>query len=216
VTEAPLLSCLRRAVRRSLRRHRSAFGPAIDRRPSAGLDRARPAITGSVYRHFSWKSAAMKRVALDRSLAGYGGPWSVGRWEPRNPTNGRQDKAPTWSGHVVGCAGFWHFRQRAAGAFGNFTSNSKDPSAIQLPFPRRRGDGTRDDELRIRPGRIQDGNVAPSAEDVRRRSDAGREEAGHTGKSFGGAGGRTDVRLWSRPSPACPCRRVRRGGELSS
>ncbi len=30
----------------------------------------------------------MNLVALDRRLAGYGGPWSVGRWKTRNPTNG--------------------------------------------------------------------------------------------------------------------------------
>ena len=68
---------------------RSAFGPAIDRQSSAGLDRARAAITGSVYQHFSWKSAAMRRVALDRRLAGYGGRlerWKVGAQEPDQRT----------------------------------------------------------------------------------------------------------------------------------
>ena len=84
------------------------FGPAIDRQSSAGLDRARAAITGSVYRHFSWKSAAMNLVALDRRLAGHGGPWRVGRWETRNPTNGRQDKSAAFGrAQVVGWIGFF-------------------------------------------------------------------------------------------------------------
>ena len=63
----------------------------------------------------------MKRVALDRTLAGYGGPGSVGRGEARNPTKGRQDKsADSGRAYVVGCAGLfghllpesgWHFWQ---------------------------------------------------------------------------------------------------------
>ena len=104
------------AVRRACREHRgevsgvirSAFGPAIDRQSSAGLDGSRAAIAGPVHRHVSWKSAAMKRVALDRRLAGHGGPWSVGRWEPRNPTNGRQDKSAAFGrAQVVGWVGFF-------------------------------------------------------------------------------------------------------------
>jgi hypothetical protein len=100
---------------------RSAFGAAIDRQSSAGLDRARAAITGSVRQHFSWNSAAMKRVAPDRRLAGHGGRLSVGRRKPRNPTNRRQDKsADRGRAYVVGCAGLfghllpesgWHFWQ---------------------------------------------------------------------------------------------------------
>jgi hypothetical protein len=98
---------------------RSAFGPAIDRQFSAGLDGFGAAIAGPVHRHFSWKSAAMNLVGLDRRLAGHGGPWRVGRWETRNPTNGRQDKsADLRRAHVVGWVGFfdtspicgcWHF-----------------------------------------------------------------------------------------------------------
>jgi len=74
----------------------------------------------------------MNRIGLDRGLAGCGGCLGIGGREHRNTTNGRQDKsADLGRAHVVGCAGvFGHFRQRAAGAFGNFTSNSKDPSAI--------------------------------------------------------------------------------------
>jgi Transglycosylase SLT domain len=68
-------------------------GPAIDRQSSAGLDGSGAAIAGPVHRHFSWKSAAMNLVALDRRLAGHGGAWRVGRWETKNSTNGRQDKS---------------------------------------------------------------------------------------------------------------------------
>jgi hypothetical protein len=117
---------------------RSAFGPATDRQPSAGLDGSGAAIAGPVHPHVSWESAAMRRVAPDRGLAGCGGRLRVGRWEPRNPTNGRQDKsADCGRAYVVGCAGlFGHLRQRAAGSFGNFGSNSNAPTAIH-PRPSR-------------------------------------------------------------------------------
>jgi hypothetical protein len=76
----------------------------------------------------------MNLVALDRRLAGCGGRLGVGGWEHRNTTNGRQDKsADLGRAHVVGCVGvFGHFRQRAAGAFGNFAGNFKAPSAITV------------------------------------------------------------------------------------
>jgi hypothetical protein len=96
-----------------------AFRPALDRQQSRRLDRARAAIAGSVHQHVSWKSAAMRRVALDRRLAGRGGRLRVGRWEPRNPANGRQDKSAAFGrAQVVGWVGFfdtsairacWHF-----------------------------------------------------------------------------------------------------------
>jgi hypothetical protein len=75
----------------------------------------------------------MNWVALDRRLAGHGGRLSVGRREPRNPTNGRQDKsAGLGRAYVVGCAGVsGHFRQRTAGAFANFARNFKAPSATR-------------------------------------------------------------------------------------
>jgi hypothetical protein len=56
---------------------------------------------------------------LDRRLAGYGEPWCVARWEPTNPTNGRQDKSAAFGrAQVVGWVGLfgtsaihacWHF-----------------------------------------------------------------------------------------------------------
>jgi hypothetical protein len=87
---------------------RSAFGPVIDRQSSAGLDGSGAAIAGPVHRHLLWKSAAMNLVALDRRRAGHGGPLRVGRWETRNPTNGRQDKsADGRRAQVVGWVGFF-------------------------------------------------------------------------------------------------------------
>jgi type IV secretory pathway VirD2 relaxase len=58
---------------------------------------------------------------------------------------------------------------------------------------------TRDDELRIRPGRIQDGNRGAKRPktfvgEVMRAA----KRAGHTGKSFGGAGGRTGRSTFGR------------------
>jgi hypothetical protein len=63
----------------------------------------------------------MKRVALDRRLVGHGGPWNVGRWEPRNPTNGRQGKSSAFGkAYMVGKieeftniinTSCWHFLQ---------------------------------------------------------------------------------------------------------
>ena len=111
-----------------------------------------------------------------------------------NPTNGRQDKsADLGRAHMVGWIGFFgHFHQRAAGAFGNFAGNFKAASAIPAAVSDRSlVVATRDDELRIRPGRIQHGNRGAKRPktfvgEVMRAA----KKAGHTGQSFGGAGGR--------------------------
>jgi hypothetical protein len=77
---------------------------------------------------------------------------------------------------------------------------------------------TRDDELRIRPGRIQDGNRGAKRPktfvgEVMRAA----KRAGHTGKSSTARVDARDVRpLVAAVARPCLCRRVRRGGELSS
>ena len=83
----------------------------------------------------------MRRAALGRRLAGRGDPWSVGRWEPRNPINGRgrQDKsADGRRAHVVVGLDFsTHRRSVPAGAFAVKLNDFNDPTARRRQFPRR-------------------------------------------------------------------------------
>ena len=172
---------------------RAAIGTAVDRRRSGGLDRARPSIGRPVRQDVGAESTAMSEIGLHRSLAGLGVGLRVGQGvRGTRPTDGKI-KAPTTVGRMwLVWLEYLGFGQQGLLALAPQSPSNSTPRAPSPPCRRARAAmTTRDDDMRIRPGRIQHGNQGAK----RPKSFVGEvmraaKKAGHTGKSFGGSGGR--------------------------
>src|SRR6266852_2242442 len=67
--------------------------PAVARHNNSGLDASFPTFKPTVRAHIAADIAAMTSLGRHHAVEGFGAGWRVARRQPRNPTNGRQDKS---------------------------------------------------------------------------------------------------------------------------
>jgi hypothetical protein len=149
----------------------------------------------------------MNGVALDHIPAGHGGHFSVGGWERRNPTNGRQDRSTAIGWGACGWL-YWRFLSTPARALLALSAISRAISRLQAPppqtFPRRCRDGNarRRTAGSARPYPVSN-RGAKRARTVVGEATWAAKKAGHTGETFNGAGARKRLST---------CGRTRRAG----
>ena len=154
----------------------------------------------------------MSEIGLHRGLAGFGVGLSVGLGVRGNTTNGRQDKSAAFGrAHVVGWVGLFRaLDQLALLALHRKCPRNSTPRAPSPALSERPGFAmtTRDDDLRVRPGRIRHGNRRQASEELCRRGDASREEGRPYRRELRAEPAATG-RSTLRPGPAralCLCR----------
>ena len=171
----------------------------VDQPSDAGLDGPRAAVRWIVRRPVEPGAAAMSAIGGHRAVEGCGGSLCARDGQHRNPTHGRQGKRPAFgAAYVVGwidefaditdtpCWRFLHFSQRIQCSKRHRSSELPGVAAMT----------TRDDDLRVRPGRIQHGNRGGKRPqtfvgEVMRAA----KKAGHVGNSFRSSQGRSRSRF---------------------
>ena len=141
----------------------------------------------------------MIAIGGNRAVEGCGGGLCGSDRQHRNPTNGRQGKRPAFgAAHVVGK--IEEFTNVTNYPLLALSANSSEISILRAPSVRfasgRHTVTTRDDDLRVRPGRIQHGNRGGKRPqtfvgEVMRAA----KKAGHVGNSFRSSQGRSRSRF---------------------